>query len=142
MRPPCWLTAAILLVACTGCSLPPIAQGTKRRVKTADIVGRWEYQVEDGGTTVALDFRDDGSFVQAFNPANGRAAHTGRWHLVKNALALATVLMQDGTPHEVTWRIVDGDDESFTIRAMGVPRADPSNTAREVDCVKVLKKQK
>jgi hypothetical protein len=69
-----------LLSACIGPAALPKA--TEEKVTPTDLVGTWKYPADFGATTITLELKPDGTFVQTVRHGSGRVqTHEGGWTL-------------------------------------------------------------
>ena len=119
------LLAVALLAG--GCGYAALPASTKKNVTKSDIVGIWQYQADNGKTTVTLELKADGTFVQSIQ-RSGQASpqvHTGTWDLegtTPRLTVLKPVFGEYEKPwilEETNWWIVDSNQRGVKFAIFG-----------------------
>jgi hypothetical protein len=100
-------TAALaLLSACFGPAFLP--QPTEQKVTPDDVAGTWTYPADSGSTTITLELRPNGTFVQTVRHGSGRTqTHEGTWGLEAARPRLRVLKPAFGPPSGQEWVIED-----------------------------------
>jgi hypothetical protein len=114
-----------LLSACIGPAALPKA--TEEKVTPADIVGTWRYPAEFGATTITLELKPDGTFVQTVRHGSGRVqTHQGTWVLEGSHPRLEVLKPVFGEPpgkewvvESAHWWIVESQREGVKFAIFG-----------------------
>jgi hypothetical protein len=116
--------------------LPDSTEPTEKAVTIQDVVGRWQFYLDDLGATVIVEFRPDGTFSQriAANQGGVKDCCGGTWSLEASRVHLTDyVTAREETHQAPTWWMIDapggvtlfggdgGDQESYLrlMRARG-----------------------
>jgi hypothetical protein len=90
--------------------VPTSTDPTSKRVTAEDLIGQWEFYVDEASVTVRLDFRPDGTFSQrmVLNQGGMRECAGGTWKLEGAVLPLAGYnAAVDGASRPRTWWMID-----------------------------------
>jgi hypothetical protein len=116
--------ALALLSACIGPAALP--EATKEKVTSADIVGTWEYPADFGKTTITLDLKPNGTFVQTIRHKNGNIqTHEGTWTLDDSRPELKVLKPVFGEPDKAwieegaSWWIVESHRKGVKFAIFG-----------------------
>jgi hypothetical protein len=83
---------------------------SRKSVRTGDLVGRWQFYLDDASQTVTVDFRPDGRFRQQIvaNQGGIRGCPGGSWRLEGSLLHLTGYVPAGGNSGERrTWWFID-----------------------------------
>ena len=110
-----------------GCGHAALPGATQKNVTKADIVGVWQYPAEYEKTTVTLDLKADGAFVQTIKRSGQTKAqvHSGIWDLegtTPKLTVLKPVFGDASKPwvlEEANWWIIDSYRDGVTFAIFG-----------------------
>ncbi len=132
------LTACVLVTILGGCCIGPAALPgpTKKAVKASDITGVWQYTADYEKTTITLELKADGTFIQTvkYIAPSEPQMHTGTWSLEGSSPKLRVLKPVFGKPNDpwvladANWWIVDSYQEGVKFALFGAADDyDPDN---------------
>ena len=106
---------AVVALFVGGCGFAALPGPTQKKVTKADLVSVWQYPADYEKTTVTLELKGDGTFIQAIKRTNQAElqVHTGTWDLEGTSPKLTVLKPVFGDPgkpwvlEEAHWWIVD-----------------------------------
>jgi hypothetical protein len=118
--------AALAVVAASGCGPAALQSATKQKVTTADIVGTWKYFADYGKTTITLEMKRDGRFIQTIKRSKGAdQVHKGAWALNESRPELNLLKPVFGEPDkewvvaDANWWIVESNRQGVKFAIVG-----------------------
>lgn len=118
------VVAVALLPACIGPAALP--QATTEKVTPADIVGTWRYPADYGATTITLELKLNGTFVQTVRRGDGSIqTHEGTWTLNEARPELKVLKPVFGEPSKewaieaANWWVIESHREGVKFAIFG-----------------------